>query len=66
MVGDSPSDVETARNAGAGGVVIVDGPYTAAATRAGADAVVGSVDELIIGWPVFGLQDRSLARRGIR
>ena len=48
MVGDSPSDVETGRNAGAAGVVVVASPHSAATTRAGADAVVGSIDEFII------------------
>ena len=51
MVGDSPSDVLTARNAKAAAVVVVDGPHTAGATRASADAVVGSVDEFIVGRP---------------
>ena len=47
MVGDSPSDVETGRNAGAAGVVVVASPHSAATTRAGADAVVDSIDEFI-------------------
>ena len=47
MVGDSQSDVETGRNAGAAGVVVVDSPHAAATTRTNADAVVRSIDEFI-------------------
>jgi phosphoglycolate phosphatase len=47
MVGDSVTDVETARAAGLAGIIVVSYGYTAIPARAlGADAVIDHLDEL--------------------
>lgn len=48
MVGDSMADLATARNAGAGGAVLVAGSNISDETRQSADAVVPNVDAITV------------------